>query len=91
MARENVVSFIIFVTVLGWAFVCHAAAESSSLREHADIIEWIAKGLLLFFGFEVWRNQRTLFERSDKQGERLARIEGYCRGRTCDDTEEETH
>jgi hypothetical protein len=74
------------VMIVAWSAASYAA-ESSSLKEHADVLEWAAKGLALFFLFEIWRNQRTLFIKSEKMAERVSKIEGYCKGRNCNEEE----
>jgi hypothetical protein len=71
---------LLIMAIIGWTFAAQAA-ESSSLREHADITEWAAKGLIVFFQFEIWRNQRTLFKKHEETAERVAKIEGICQGR----------
>lgn len=71
---------VIFVIVSS-SIICYAASDVSSLGEHSDITEWIAKGLVVFFQVEIWRNQRALFKKHEDTSERVAKIEGICQGR----------
>ncbi len=73
---------IVFIAVMAFAYAAHASGnETPSLKEHGDVMEWVAKGLIIFFQFEIWRNQRSLFKRTEDVSERVAKVEGFCDGK----------
>ena len=83
MNQPSVRSVMVFFLIAGCAAVSYGAeiAATPSLREHADVMEWVTKLLILFFAADLWRNQKEQFRRIAEAEARIAHIEGICEGK----------